>query len=253
MSEPEFIKLNNSDSPERVEFTVDPQQAIRIFVKMLLRNKLNSTQMLDAAQMGKIRAEYMPVCLLECNAVTNASAQCTLRKDETAENYSAQRTVESKFSQIILSAGKIADDTLLHLLEPYELEKAGEPGIPLENVRILKADLAPEELFERVKPELEKRIEEQVRVSLNEYTDHTVTGMKHEFGKVYLRYFQLPVWVLENEENGRMHRLFINGQTGKTAGVAPKSRQKLLALLVAAAAAGAVTGQIIWMAVNALL
>lgn len=250
MSEPNFIKLNEPLNPDKIAFSVGPEEAINSFVRLISRNRLNSTQMLDFARMGRIRAEYMPVCLMGCKAITRAEATCT---GENQEQFSAQRVFGTEFSQIIVSAGKIADDVLLRLLEPYVLNAVGESGAELEEVRILEVDLTEQELFEKVRPDLDKRISEQINVSFNDYKDHSLTASQTEFGEISLRYLHLPVWVLESEENGQIHRLFINGQTGKVAGVVPKSRRKFTALLVAAAVAGAVLGQLIWTAVSALI
>lgn len=256
MSDFKLRQLNTADKPSVVAFSLNRRAASSAFTRYISKNKLNSTEICDAAERGEFRAEYIPACLIDFSFASAGDAVCTLRKGEEFEKYSSQRIIESGYSGILLSSSRKADDTLLRLLEPYSLEIFTDNIYSLEEeqeINILKAELEPDELFKAIKPELEKEAENQLKISLNEYTDKTFKKIIHSYKEINIRHILLPVWVLEYEYEGELCRLFLNGQTGKPVGVPPKSRKKVLAMLLAAAAAGAGLGQLIWMAVSVLI
>ncbi|MBQ2813132.1 MAG: hypothetical protein IJE63_07720, partial [Clostridia bacterium] len=92
----------------------------------------------------------------------------------------------------------------------------------------------------------------EIKKTLRDYTSEKTLELSHELDSLDTTNILLPMWVLDCEYKGQPCRLFMNGQTGKIAGVPPRSTNKTVALLGAGAAIGTVIGQLIWMAVKTL-
>lgn len=242
------------NKPLMLPFEISAEQASHIFQRYISRNKLNSTEMFEAARQHKVSAAYFPVFIYDCQVKTTATARCSKRDNGQITEYTARREVNSQFSQAVSVAGSKVDATLFSLIEPYGLEEL----IPFDAALIKGAEIQPTaadsgEVFASVvKPTLEKAAALEIKRSLNEYTDSSITDISHDFVSITAKQALLPLWILEGEHKGLPCPLFLNGQTGKTAGIPPKSTSKVVALFGAAAAVGAVLGQLIWMAVSQL-
>ncbi len=234
-------------------FGISAEQASRIFLRYISKNKLNSTEMFEAARQHRVSAVYFPVYIFDCEVRTAATALCSKRDGGQIAEYTAHREIISHFSQAASAAGEKVDPMLFSLVEPYALEDL----IPFDTaltkgIEIQRTVVSSDEAFESVKPVLEKSAAEEIKRNLSEYTDSNITDISHDFTNMTSQQALLPLWVLEGEHKGQPCRLFLNGQTGKTAGIPPKSTSKTVALLGAAAAVGAAIGQLIWMAVSQL-
>lgn len=253
MSDLKVKKLNTQEAALIIPFDISAQQASHIFARQISRNKLNPTEVFEAARQGKVRAVYFPAYKFDCKITTRLSAECTKREGEQLSTFTAYRELESEFSQIVISAGDKVDSTLFSLLEPYNLEALCEFKSDLaQNAEIQQPAVSAEEIFERIRPEIEQEVFFKAKNSLADYTGEKVTNNSYNFTDITATHLLLPMWVLNCEYQGQPCRLFMNGQTGKTAGVPPRSTTKMLAFLGAGAAIGATLGQLIWMAVKSL-
>lgn len=247
--------ISFSSEPELIlPFEIDREQAAHIFLRRFAADKMASADFSEAVHHNSFGQQYISACLFECDVTTAINADCTKRQDGAIAEYSAERTVQSHFSEIIMYAGSRADDTLLRLLEPYNLEKAEAfSAEALGEIQTDTAEAACEDLFAKAKPEIEKLAKEAAEKTLKDYTDKKTVSCTHSFSDITAKHILLPVWVLECSCSGRPCRIFLNGQTGRVAGVPPRSIKKAAALIGTAAVLGAAAAQIILMAVKALL
>lgn len=242
------------EKPESIlPFELDREQASQIFLHTFTSDRMAPTEFTEAVHHNCFGQRYFPVFLFSCDVITSIDAECTQRNDDSINLYRSQRTVKTQFSDIIACAGTPADDMLLHLLEPYDIERAVDfTDEYRSDAEIEIPEISYEEIFARIKPELEKQALLAAEKTLNKFTDKRTIRCTHCFENITVQQLLLPMWVLECNCGSRPYSIFLNGQTGRVAGVPPRSRKKAAAIICSAAAAGAAAAQFIWMAVNAI-
>lgn len=236
-----------------VPFEFTAQQASHSFARYISRNKLNPTEIFEAARQGRVKPVYFPAFEFGCEMTTKLKSECTQREAEEISAVTVQRELKSRFSSLLALSGDKVDETLFSLLEPYDLQglKAFDSALAVK-ADIHQAVLSAEEAFEKIRPEIEQAAVNEIKKTLRDYTSEKTLELSHELDSLDTTNILLPMWVLDCEYKGQPCRLFMNGQTGKIAGVPPRSTNKTVALLGAGAVIGAVIGQLIWMAVKTL-
>ncbi len=253
MNEEHIVPLFSTEPDLMLPFTIDREQAARIFLREFSVNKMTPVEFIDSVHHNRFEQTYFPAYLIDCNITSSVTAVCTKRHENQISKYRTQHTVKTHVSEILANASDITDDFLINLLEPYELdnavafsrEAAGE-------VTYTSPDISAESVFEKIKPEAEMLAQQAAENSLNKYTDKATESCIHSFSDISARQILLPVWVLECTYGGRPYRIFVNGQTGRVAGIPPRSKKKAAAIISSAAAIGAAAAQLIWMAVKLL-
>ncbi len=236
-----------------IPFELTAQQASHEFARYVSRNKLNPTEVFEAARQGRVKPVYFPAYVFDCEMTTTLESECTQREAEEISTVTAQRELKSEFTDLLVLSGDKVDSTLLSLLEPYDLQGLKDSDSSLTaKADIQDAVLSADEAFEKLRPELEQSAVNETKKTLRDYTSEKTQELSHTVESLNVKNILLPMWVLDCEYKGQPCHLFMNGQTGKIAGVPPRSASKTIALLGAGAAIGAVIGQLIWMAVKTL-
>lgn len=236
-----------------IPFEFTAQQASHAFARYVSRNKLNPTEVFEAARQGRVKPVYFPAYLFDCEMTTTLESECTQREAEKISTVTAQRELKSEISDLSALSGDKVDETLFSLLEPYDLQGLRDSDSTLTaKAEIQKAVLTAEEAFEKVRPGIEQSAVNEIKKTLRDYTSEKTQRLSHGIDSLNTKSILLPMWVIDCEYKGQPCPLFMNGQTGKIAGVPPRSATKFFALLGAGTAVGAVLGQLIWMAVKAI-
>ena len=236
-----------------IPFEINREQAAQLFLRRFSADKMAPSEFAEAVHHNSFERRFISAYLFDCNVITSVSAECTKRHDDKINTYSSERTVSTDFSEILLNADNMADDFLLRMLEPYDLEKATTFSENLlENADYGLSPRTADEIFETAKPELEKEALKAAEKAFKNFTDRKTTGCTHSFADKSYRHLLLPVWVLDCNCYGQNCRIFLNGQTGRVVGIPPRSRKKAAAIIGTAAIVGAVAAQILWMAVTLL-
>lgn len=245
----EFTQLPVSILPS--EFT--REQAAQIFLRTFAADKMTPTEFTQAVHHDFFKLRYFPIYLFSCDTVTSIEAECTKRGDNGISQYRSQRTVRTHFSDITANASTVTDDMLLRLLEPYDLERAVDLSDKYTaDAETEKSEVSPEDVFGKIKPELEKQAQLAAEKTLNNFTDKKTVSCTHSFKNICVKEILLPVWVLDCNCGSKPYSIFLNGQTGRIAGVPPRSRKKAAAIISTAAVIGAAAAQLLWMAVNTI-
>lgn len=240
-------------STKIIPFEFTAQQASHAFARYVSRNKLNPTEVFEAARQERVKPVYFPAYLFDCEMTTILESECTQRAADEISTVTARRELKSVFSDLLALSGDKVDDTLLSLLEPYDLQGIKDYDSALTaKAETQKAVLITEEAFEKIRPGIEQSAVNEIKKTLRDYTSEKTQELSHKTENLNAKKLLLPMWVLDCEYKGQPCPLFMNGQTGKIAGVPPRSLTKMLAFLGAGTAVGAVLGQLIWMAVKAI-
>ncbi len=236
-----------------IPFEINREQAAQIFLRRFSADKMAPSEFAEAVHHDRFERRFMSAYLFDCNVITSVSAECTKRHDDKIDTYSSERTVSTQFSETLLNADDMADDFLLRMLEPYDLEKAAAFSKDLlGDTDYGISRQTADEIFEAAKPELERNALEAAEKAFRGFTDRKTTGCTHSFADKAYKHLLLPVWVLDCTCYGQNYRIFLNGQTGRVVGIPPRSRKKAAAIIGIAAIVGAAAAQILWTAVTLL-
>lgn len=236
-----------------IPFEISREQAAQIFLRRFSADKMAPSEFAEAVHHNRFERKFISAYLFDCNVITSLSAECTKRNDDKIDTYSSERTVSTQLSEILLNADDMADDFLLRMLEPYDLEKATAFSNDLpEDADYGISRQSADEIFEAAKPGLEREALEAAEKAFKDFTDRKITGCTHSFAEKSYKHLLLPIWVLECNCYGQSCRIFLNGQTGRVVGIPPRSRKKAAAITGTAAIIGAAAAQLLWTAVTLL-
>ncbi len=236
-----------------IPFSVQREQASGLLRRQFSKSFFTPVEFTHAAQTGNLEAAYFPVYLFSGQMQSAIKADCTKRDGEAVIHRRAQRVVDSDFSKLIYSSCEEVDDQLLRLLEPYELKQAiAYDRLEEYRAEFFSASLKPEDFTAELKKRFEDAAIQAAKDNLKDYTSSEIVAAGHKLTSMSTRQLFLPMWILNCRYKGRDYRIFVNGQTGKIAGVPPNSTTKPAAIIAAAAAVGAILGQLIWTVVSSL-
>ncbi len=236
-SAPEFV----------IPFEIDKSHAQQILLKHLTKRPLASPVFTQKVKSGNFAALYVPVCLADIEMQTAVSTADTNGNKKTEQMTSVAKNM-------LTSASRTVNDYLLRDLGPFSFDRAVAYGSEYSEIPYERAETANEEdTLTRPIDELETSCVKAATDMLaqQEKESHIVncrrTGTSFNCKKVLV-----PVWVLNFNDRGYAHQIFLNGQSGKVIGEPPVSFRHAAAIFGVITAACTVLGEIIWMAVNRL-
>lgn len=253
-----FAEGNGRMSPEKIiPFELDQEAAETAFCKWWLehdtmpdfnRKKMKFT----------IRPMYLPVWLVNANTKTDMSA--VVRREESiggtysygqsslwnmqndltfsdrekrTRNYLIHKSLYSKFYKVPSVASYHFSSTRFSGIEPYNYLKLEDfapgyiSGLPAEHYSIEASDIIPRAL-KRIKG---FGVEQCKTYILGSHAGES--EIVEEAGCIQLIelkqviYAMVPVWICSYTYMGKRHKVYVNGQTGKTDGEVVTSRERM--------------------------
>jgi DNA-directed RNA polymerase subunit RPC12/RpoP len=214
-----------------VPLAVDVDKANNIFRQWLGSGFWRPNDAVEASQVGKFSAVYVPFWVFEAYADTKWTADSSPAPAGCRGDwYPLSGENRARYKQILVGASSILTPAEVSAIEPYEFQQAVEPGqVDLKNAIV--------ELFrlprKSARPIAQSIIEERERQVCTKYVPGRARRVKVNvrihgmMGRPVL----LPVWILAYHYKEEVHRVLINGQTGKISGSAPFSMWKLAIVL----------------------
>lgn len=144
--------------------------------------------------------------------------------------YEVVRNMDIDFDKIPVDASNRMDDKTMDLLEPYDYGALQEfqtkymSGFLGEVYNRSAADLEP-----RAKDKAQKYADMLLRETLVGYDSVTPVRRNLSLAKAGENYSLLPLWYYAYSYKDKVYEFFINGQTGKISGKAPRSMGKVVA------------------------
>ena len=257
------IPVEGAVEPDQIlPFAVDRQEAIDRFVHWFDRKKLIPTGLLDTVKSGKISGVYVPFWLFDCEMETRlyagSTATETVRTEKnevvTAKDFYHYRSVKTAYANVPADASERMDGRLMNLLGPFDLAelKPFDPAL-IKGFYSEKNSLTAEQVFGRVREQLEADSRRAAQETLNEKSSVKITSVRHVYRSLNTKYALLPVWIVTYPYRGFTHQFFMNGQTGKIVGEAPLSLTSAFQWFGGVAAAVSVVGEIAWVLLRRLL
>lgn len=211
--------------------TIDFQNAEQLFRSWLGTGFWRPGDAAQTAQIGKIAAVYVPYWVFDAQADTKWTADSSPAPAGCRGNwYPVSGENKSNHRSILVGASSILTAAEIQEISPYDLVQAVTPDqVDLEN-SIVEIFRLPRK---HARPMAQALIEERERQICTGYVPGRPRRVKVNvriqgmMGRPVL----LPVWILAYQYKNKVHRVLINGQTGKLAGTPPFSYVKLFTVL----------------------
>lgn len=220
-------------TPERVvPFQIDEPNARRILKEWLGSGFWRPADAARGSTIGEMVAVYVPYWMFRATTDTFWTADSSpAPRGSQGEWYPVSGSNQSKYSGILIGGSSILTPEETNSIAPFNADSGVAPGesdllnTTSEDFRVPRKLARPiaraaVERFERNAcakkvPNRSRNLRVNVRLS-------DVRGLP----------VLLPVWVLAYRYKEKVHRVLINGQTGKIAGTAPFSYGKLTFILL---------------------
>ena len=236
-SEPELV----------IPFEVDKHHARNIFLRYLSKRPLISSVFSQKVKSGNFAAIYIPVCLADITLHTDVNIS-----DEIG--YKATGRMISTAKNMTASMSRNANDYLLRDIGPFDFNSAVTYGNEHSEVPYERSTTASfEEILANPIDEISTScVKEANRIFAQQEYGKRIDSCKKADVTYSCKNVLVPLWVLNFQQNGYTHQIFLNGQSGKIVGEPPVSVKRTAAIFGVIAAACTVIGEFIWMAVNGL-
>ncbi len=237
-----------ANEPELViPFEIDKPRARNIFLRYLSKRPLISSVFSQKVKSGNFAAIYIPVCLADITMHTDINIS-----DEIGRKSTERMTSNAK--NMPASMSRNANDYLLRDIGPFDFSNAVAYGnehseVPYERN---KTDSFDEILTNPIDEISTSCVKEANRIFSQQEYGKRIDSCKKADVTYSCKNVLVPLWVLNFQQNGYTHQIFINGQSGKIVGEPPISAKRTAAIFSVVAAACTVIGEFIWMAVNGL-
>jgi predicted RNA-binding Zn-ribbon protein involved in translation (DUF1610 family) len=216
-----------------VPLSVNHQNAERIFREWLGRGFWRPGDAVQSSQIGKISSVFVPFWVFEADADTKWTADSSPAPAGCRGDwYPVSGQNRARHSDILVGASSILTASEVDAIAPFQLQQAVRP----EEVDLVNSIV---EIFrlprKNARPLAQAVVEERERQICSTYVPGRVRRVKVNVriqgmtGRPVL----LPVWILAYHYKDTVHRVLINGQTGKIAGSAPFAYGKLVGVIVA--------------------
>jgi len=233
-----LVRKNNSVVvPDGIiPFEIDKEKASEIFQKFVRSRKFAPSDLAVLAKMQKVIGFYAPVWKMDFEARTRYSfvgvkKYVDKNDEEQKKYYNEDKTKEERFQNVLISGNKQISEIVLEQINDYDFSKA----VPYSSDYVLGFYLTDtnrqiysefEAYKDRLDREISKTLENKSGKGYNyieDFSAHT------RFADEMLTYVAVPIYANHYTYKNKTYHCYINGQTGKCYGSAPKSFWKILA------------------------
>lgn len=230
-------KLANDERPHRVvPFMVSREKAVESFFAWMRKKKYVPRDFMSREQIDNISGVYYPYWLADYSGEASFSGEGIKNithimgdyRVTTTKHYDVERQMHVSYNDVARSALQKADHKLAEGVHPFDMQQARE-----FSPAYLSGFLAERRDIEAatVQPDIERE--------LFDYTQNILRGQAGydqlrgtttvNYSQVDYKYCLLPTWVLTYKDTKGKHYYYaMNGQNGRTCGILPIAKAKLL-------------------------
>ncbi len=220
-----------------VPFGVNRESAVEIFRQWIANRKFAPRDLKQMAKNGKISGLYVPAWNFNCRLQTYFDADVTTTEEHGEKFFTRHHypngVEEKTFANVLVSANNCVDDGMIDELEPFDVQKM----VPYSSEYVcgfsgVDTNTDIHEKFAQIKSQKEDLIESTIRRKLkSKYEMIESINFNHHMKNCSFSYTYIPIWANHYSYNKKQYHCYINGQTGKAVGKAPKSFWKILGLV----------------------
>lgn len=205
---------------------------------------------LSRKTLEKLKGVYVPFWMYDFDSDVDYHAIGTKVRSWTSGDkrytetsyFDVARRLHVDYEGIPVDASIAMEDGIMDLMEPYNYgELVQHDNKYLSGFESETYNMPPDQVAPRAQAKADKANRGWVRQTTGEYATLTGEHMNTNNKQTGTRFALMPVWIYEYRFQGQNYKFYVNGQTGKCVGTAPRSVKKaigLTALTFAASMAG---------------
>lgn len=226
-----------------IPFALSKNQAAEIFQKWIKSRKFAPNDLKKMAKLKKLSGMYIPLYGFNLDARTSYSATgVDLEEYEDSEGRRKTRVkdrdyvsdVEHRtFENFLVSANKNVQAKVIKKFGGYNLEgiKKYSTNYMLGFIGV-GTDINVQEAYELAKKGVAQEEHSRIYSQLNvKYDRVDFFNSSTTVDNVFNAYYYAPIWANHYKYKNKEYHCYINGQTGKIYGKAPKSLRKIFGLI----------------------
>lgn len=230
------VQTNSVAVPDGIiPFAINKEKAGEIFRKFVRSRKFAPSDLEQMAKLQKIIGLYCPVWKFDFEARTRYSyvGIKTFVDDHDHERirpYPNEKNKEKDYNDILLSGNKQISDYTLDKIGNFDFSKT----VPYSSDYVLGFYLTDTNrnihtVYDNYKDKLEEDTKKSIEKSINDDYDRIDNFVcRTRFVNEVFNYIGVPIYANHYTYKGKNYHCYINGQTGKFTGSAPKSIWKIL-------------------------
>ena len=228
-------------------------KAASIFRTWVGSRKFAPNDLKQMAKLEKISGLYTPVWNFSFNSVFKYTGTAIKIKTDSDGNQEFReneldKVKETRYSNVLLSASSRISDDFLNGMGEYDFNRIRPYSTDyLLGFAGIDTNLDIHNVYSDLTNEISSANERKIKSKLEaEYDRIDGLSCRTRFKDVVFNYAFVPVWANHYTYKGKEYHCFINGQTGKATGKAPKSILKIGSLILGVLAGiGAIIGIIV--------
>lgn len=232
-------RVSGEYKPNKIlPFKVGKQMAKTLIRREYEKKLYAPDSFLAEANLEKIEGTYVPFWLYNFDANFDYRGIGTRVRKWTSGNteytetsyYNVHRNFDAAFRRMPVDASLAMPNDIMDLMEPYEYSSMEEFNPKYMSGFLGEIYSGGAKVFEvRAAEKVRRDAEVLLNKSLSGYVGVTAQDKKLTATNVGNEYVLLPVWKYIYSYRGKQYEYYINGQTGKVVGEAPKSTAKMIA------------------------
>ncbi len=221
-----------------IPFTVSRSKAVQLFRDWVGSRKFAPNDLKQMAKLEKIIGLYTPIWKFDFTATCRYTAIGVKKRTDSDGHeeffeYPIDKTKDTQYSNQIVSGSTRISDTFISGLGNYDFSKLRPYSTDyLLGFSGLDTDVDVHNVYNNITANISSANERKALSSLeDDYFRVNNFNCRTRFRDVAFNYSYVPVWANHYTYKGKEYHCFINGQTGKTTGKAPKSFWKIAGLV----------------------
>ena len=236
-----------------IPFAVSRRKAAEIFRNWAGTRKFAPSDLKQMAKLEKISGLYTPVWNFNFTSIFRYNGTAIKIKTDSDGNQDVReidldKVKETRHSNILISASTRITNDFLEGMGDYDFNKVRPYSTDfLLGFAGIDTDVDIHNIYSDMTNDIAKENKRKMKIRLaKEYDNIDEVTYTTRFRDVSFNYTHVPVWANHYSYKGKEYHCYINGQTGKATGRAPKSILKIGGLILGILAGiGAVVGLII--------
>ena len=213
-----------------IPFKVSKEEAINSYLSWAKTHKGIPKKFVSESVLEKITGYYIPFWLLDADCKAEVTGTGQKFHGEDIENFTIDRTLVYKVSQVPFDGCKKIANTLMEAIEPFDYSEMKEYNdMYLPGFFAQRYDVSAIDMIDIIRIRLDNYAEGIVKhFSAGEYDSFKALNTPGTHSENFDQcYAMMPVWFLNIEYEGSTYGIAVNGQTGKASGSLPISKRRV--------------------------
>lgn len=202
---------------------------------------------LSRKTLEKMRGVYVPFWMYDFDSNVDYHAVGTKVRTWTSGDrrytetsyFDVARKLHVNYEGIPVDASIAMEDGIMDLMEPYDYsELIGHDNKYLSGFESETYNMNPDDVASRARNKADKANRGWIHEYTSGYDTLTSESFSSNNRQTGTRFALMPVWVYEYRFQGQNYKFYVNGQTGKCVGTAPRSTGRAVGFTAILFAAG---------------